>query len=180
MLRSWLAVAAVASLALLLGTSAAAGGGCYTQDQTTTQGQGTAIDISKCKFNPVVLFAPVGATVTWAQDDQVPHNVLGIGWGTGNYVPSGGSYQHTFDKPGIYPYHCSLHPDMSGVIVVGDTALSAASAAAATPAAPGALVAGVASQRGGLDAAWLALGAALAAAAGAIGFALGSRRRTPA
>ena len=33
-------------------------------------------------------------------------------------IPPNGSYLHRFDKAGVYPYHCTPHPFMRGVIVV--------------------------------------------------------------
>lgn len=49
---------------------------------------------------------------------------------------------YTFDKPGVYPYACALHPGMSGAIVVGDGGEELAAAIAATSAAGGTTAAG--------------------------------------
>lgn len=120
--------AAAAILAFVaVGTIAAAGGGCAPEDSTHTRATGTAVSITGCKFAPVVLSAPAGATITWTHRDQhPPHNVYGLGWGMsmGRLLEPGGTYTSTFDKPGIYPYQCSLHPGMSGVVIVGDGQLA--------------------------------------------------------
>lgn len=145
-------VAAILAFAAV-GTIAAAGGGCAPEDSTHTRTSGTAVSIKGCKFAPVVLQAPAGATITWThRDDYAPHNVYGLGWGMsmGRLLEPGGTYTATFDKPGIYPYQCSLHPGMSGVVIVGDGQLAdmgPAQHVASTSAAPrqAALVAGAAS-----------------------------------
>ena len=74
-----------------------------------------AKDIS---FSPAAIQVPTGATVTWSfQDGQVPHNVHGEGWGSGDPQRSG-TFRHTFDRPGTYDYACTVHPHMTGRVVV--------------------------------------------------------------
>lgn len=184
MVRWSLALITVALGVAILGTAAAAGGGCHSQDTSTSQARGTAVEITACKFAPVVLFAPVGATVSWAQSDVVPHNVVGLGWGDSRFMDSGSArVTNAFMSPGIYPYHCTLHADMSGVVIVGDIDLTGAAAPAGslalappTPApptpAPTALVASAATQPSP-DRMLLAAGIAALAIAGLAGFAMG-------
>lgn len=112
-----------------LGSLAVAGGGCVPVDAAHTKDSGTAIAIKGCKFSPVVLSAPLGATVTWThREDHPPHNIYGLGWGMspGQLLEPRAAFTATFDKPGIYPYQCSLHPGMSGVVLVGDGQVAAA------------------------------------------------------
>jgi plastocyanin len=74
-----------------------------------------AKDIS---FSPAAIQVRAGTEVTWSfQDGQVPHNVHGDGWGSGDPQRSG-TYRHTFDRPGTYTYACTLHPQMTGRVVV--------------------------------------------------------------
>jgi plastocyanin len=74
-----------------------------------------AKDIS---FSPAAIQVGAGTEVTWSfQDGQVPHNVHGDGWGSGDPQRSG-TYRHTFDRPGTYTYRCTLHPQMTGRVVV--------------------------------------------------------------
>jgi plastocyanin len=146
MVRGSLALVVLILGLLTLGASAAAGGGCAPADSVHTRGSGTSVEIAKCKFAPVVLFAPVGATVTWkVTESGPPHNIHGLGWGMsgGSLISAGVDTQATFDRAGIYPYQCTLHPGMSGVVIVGDGQLAAA--ANSTP-----LVA-TATQRNALD-----------------------------
>jgi len=139
-MRHWIVrLAGTTSLLLitLVGTSAAAGGGgCHTP-AGTTEASGQLVSIKDCSFGPTILHAPVGATITWMNDDYLPHAVNGLGWNAIEPYTSanpGARLSHTFSAPGIYPYMCYVHPGMSGVIVVGDA--SSLPAAAASSAAP--------------------------------------------
>jgi len=75
-------------------------------------------------FAPAVIQIPVGSTVTWSFDDRgrsgdgelVPHNVVGAGWASD--ILSDGTFAHTFDQPGSYPYRCTLHAYMDGRVEV--------------------------------------------------------------
>ena len=74
-----------------------------------------AKDIS---FSPAAIEVRAGTEVTWSfQDGQVPHNVHGEGWGSGDPQRSG-TFRHTFDQPGTYDYACTVHPRMTGRVVV--------------------------------------------------------------
>jgi plastocyanin len=70
------------------------------------------------QFTPPAIQVPAGTTVTWAfQDRLVPHDVTGDGFASGEPQRSG-SFTHTFDRPGTYPYRCTLHDGMDGRVVV--------------------------------------------------------------
>lgn len=63
-----------------------------------------------------------GHTVTWINDDPVPHTATaqtthGKLWDTGQVVP-GGSMTVTMSKPGTYLYQCDDHPFMRATVVV--------------------------------------------------------------
>jgi plastocyanin len=136
---------------LLLGWAAAgaalAGGGCHGGELTTaTEGSATVVKIDGCTFAPTVTRVPVGAEVTFLNTSVAPHDVTGRNreWGTPS-LGVGASFANRFGKAGVYPYSCSLHPGMAGVVVVGspvaaaDTAPAAANiatVAATAPAAP--------------------------------------------
>jgi amicyanin len=89
-----------------------------TADSPASQG-GTAVSISNFKFNPATLTVPVGATVTWTNQDEEPHSVAGK---DGSFHSPGmdthGTYSFTFTTPGSYDYICSIHPFMTGTVVV--------------------------------------------------------------
>lgn len=88
----------------------------------TTEGASTATEITmkNIHFVPNDITVAVGTTVTWTNEDAVAHNVTsddGL-FESGN-ITKGETFSYTFDKPGTYSYHCTLHPpDMKGTVVV--------------------------------------------------------------
>lgn len=68
--------------------------------------------------NPLTI--AVGTTVTWVNDDNVPHTATantGGGFNTGT-INANSSASFTFASAGTVPYHCTIHPGMMGTIVV--------------------------------------------------------------
>ncbi len=78
-----------------------------------------AVDISGFAFDPVTLTIMEGDTVTWTNLDQVAHTVTAddMSWDSGN-LAHGESWSHTFDISGTWDYHCSIHPTMTGTVIV--------------------------------------------------------------
>ena len=77
------------------------------------------VAIDNFKFAAPTITVPVGATVTWTNRDDVPHNVVS----TDNAFKSpvldtDQKFSHMFETPGTFKYYCSLHPRMTGQIVV--------------------------------------------------------------
>ena len=70
-------------------------------------------------FDPGVVTIAAGETVEIRNDDHVVHNVYGQGWMGGDVAP-GGSLSRTFREAGTYAFACTLHPGMTGAVVVGD------------------------------------------------------------
>ena len=65
-----------------------------------------------------IVEVPAGTTVTWKfRDGSVPHDVKADGFNSGEPQRSG-SFAHTFATPGSYDYVCTLHPQMTGRVVV--------------------------------------------------------------
>ena len=109
--RRAMPLAAAAVLALGLATSIAARA-ADTAD---------AVTIDNFAFAPATLTVAAGANVTWTNRDDEPHTVLSADGGKTFKSPAldtGDAYSFTFDKPGSYKYFCSLHPHMTGTIVV--------------------------------------------------------------
>jgi plastocyanin len=72
-------------------------------------------------FTPPSVTASVGQTVAWVFQDTNPHTVTADD--DSFTSPKGGlangkTYSHTFDKAGTYTYHCFIHPQMLGTVVV--------------------------------------------------------------
>jgi plastocyanin len=77
------------------------------------------VTIAKFMFGPDTLKVPVGATVTWTNQDDDPHTVVAKdGSFRSGALNKGASYRHTFDKAGTYQYLCSIHPFMVATVVV--------------------------------------------------------------
>jgi plastocyanin len=72
------------------------------------------------KFQPANIQVPVGTTVTWTNNDNVGHTVTfrnGMK-DSGRIDAGGGTFRYTFASKGIFPYYCTIHPDMVGVVIV--------------------------------------------------------------
>jgi nitrite reductase (NO-forming) len=72
-------------------------------------------------YSPPTLTVVIGVnnTVTWVNNDNVPHTVTANdgSYNSGNLNP-GQSWSHTFTAPGTYTYYCSYHSWMKGTIIV--------------------------------------------------------------
>ncbi|WP_084191364.1 cupredoxin domain-containing protein [Algiphilus aromaticivorans] len=70
------------------------------------------------RFDPEVLEVTPGTTVVWTNYDGSNHKVtLADGTKSGR-LHMESTWSHTFDEPGTYEYHCSMHPRMKGTIEV--------------------------------------------------------------
>jgi plastocyanin len=79
------------------------------------------IAIANFAFSPATLTVPVGAALTWTNEDDAPHMVTGVdGDSPINSQPldTGDSYTLVMERTGTYKYFCKLHPMMVGTIVV--------------------------------------------------------------
>jgi plastocyanin len=77
------------------------------------------VSIQDFSFSPDQMTVAPGTTVTWVNDGQQPHTSTADDgtWDSGTLQP-GDDYSFTFDEPGTYTYHCSIHPDMTATITV--------------------------------------------------------------
>lgn len=81
--------------------------------------QTTEVKIDNFTFGPVMLTVPVGTTVTWTNKDDIPHTVVSTdGAFKSKVLDTDEKFSFTFTKPGNYPYFCSIHPKMTGKVVV--------------------------------------------------------------
>ena len=102
----------IAMLLLLVGSP-----GVTAIDQPSA---GTAeVKIDNFSFAPETLTVPVGTTVTWTNRDDIPHTVVSTdGVFKSKVRDTDEKFSYTFAKAGTYPYYCSLHPKMTGKVVV--------------------------------------------------------------
>jgi plastocyanin len=89
------------------------------QTAATTEKGGAKVSIVNFTFTPGEITIAPGESVTWTNDDGAPH---GLEYhdgakGTDLLLP-GASFNRRFDRPGTYDYNCSVHPYMTGRVVV--------------------------------------------------------------
>jgi plastocyanin len=77
------------------------------------------VKIDNFSFGPGTLTVPVGTTVTWTNRDDIPHTVVSTeGLFKSKVLDTDEKFSFTFSKAGTFPYFCSIHPKMTGKIVV--------------------------------------------------------------
>jgi plastocyanin len=77
------------------------------------------VKIDNFSFGPQTITVPVGATVTWTNHDDIPHTSVSTdGVFKSKVMDTDDKFAYTFTKPGTYPYYCTIHPKMTGQIVV--------------------------------------------------------------
>ena len=77
------------------------------------------IVIQNFRFDPPTIAVPVGATVTWTNRDEEIHSLVSPQGGfSSTALDSDQQFAFRFEKPGTYEYHCGLHPQMTGTVVV--------------------------------------------------------------
>ncbi len=75
--------------------------------------------VDNFSFMPATASVPVGTTVTWTNHDDIPHNVVSPEQKFKSPVlDTDEVYSHTFEAAGTYKYYCSIHPRMTGQVVV--------------------------------------------------------------
>jgi plastocyanin len=78
-----------------------------------------AVSIVDFAFQPASLEVAAGTTVTWTNTGQEKHTATADdGTFDSKNLQPGESFSYTFDTPGTYAYHCEIHPQMTGTIVV--------------------------------------------------------------
>ncbi len=90
-----------------------------TAASTSQASGGSSVTIQGFAFSPATLTVSVGTKVTWTNKDGTTHTVTsdsGV-FNSGN-VANGASYTYTFNTAGTFAYHCSIHSNMTGTIVV--------------------------------------------------------------
>jgi len=77
------------------------------------------VQISNFAFQPATLAVAPGTTVTWVNGDDEPHTVSANDRSyRSTPLDTNQRYTHTYNSVGEYHYFCSLHPHMTGVVIV--------------------------------------------------------------
>ena len=108
-----LTVGATAMLLLLAGSPRA------KAKSTQAEAAVAEVKIDNFSFGPGVLTVPAGTSVTWTNHDDIPHTVVSTdGVFKSKVLDTDEKFSYTFAKPGTFPYFCSIHPKMTGKVVV--------------------------------------------------------------
>jgi plastocyanin len=79
----------------------------------------TEVKIDNFTFNPPRLTVKAGTTVTWLNEDDIPHTVASsTKLFKSKALDTDDTFSFTFATPGVYAYFCSLHPHMTATITV--------------------------------------------------------------
>lgn len=79
------------------------------------------VRIDNFTFSPAIVTIAPGTTVTWINGDDIPHTVVSpSGQFRSKTLDTEDRFTFTFQARGEYPYFCSLHPHMTGTVVVRD------------------------------------------------------------
>ena len=80
-----------------------------------------AVKIDNFSFSPATLTVPVGTTVIWTNQDDIPHTVVSTDDPRAfrsKVMDTDEKFSYTFTKAGTYAYYCTIHPKMTGQGVV--------------------------------------------------------------
>jgi len=75
------------------------------------------VSMRDLQFYPATIEVRKEDVVEWKNDDLVPHTATSASFNSGTIV-SGQSWRHTFTQAGNFPYVCTFHPQMKGVVIV--------------------------------------------------------------
>jgi plastocyanin len=79
------------------------------------------VKIDNFSFGPGTITVAVGTTITWTNRDDIPHSVVSTDDPKAfksKVLDTDEKFSFTFSKAGNYPYFCSIHPKMTGLVVV--------------------------------------------------------------
>jgi plastocyanin len=109
-----LGLLATVMVATLLLSAASPGSSANTAEPASAE-----VKVDNFSFGPATLTVAVGTTVTWTNRDDIPHTIVSTDKVFKSKVlDTDEKFSFTFSKAGTYPYFCSLHPKMTGSVVV--------------------------------------------------------------
>jgi plastocyanin len=86
---------------------------------TVSAADGNDVAIQNFAFGPPSITVAAGTTVTWTNKDDEAHQVMSkTKLFHSSALDTKDAYSFTFKDPGTYEYFCTLHPQMTGTIVV--------------------------------------------------------------
>lgn len=92
-----------------------------TATTTTLAGPTAAVSIINMAFSPATITISAETTVVWTNNDSVAHTATSTAgpssFDSGSFGP-GSTYSHKFSTVGAYSYYCTIHPYMTGTVIV--------------------------------------------------------------
>jgi plastocyanin len=90
------------------------------KDVDGTSSKQNKIEIKDFAFNPQTITVKAGEKVTWINRDEEPHTVVSVEkqFKKSTALDTDQEFTITAGAPGTYTYFCSVHPKMTGTIVV--------------------------------------------------------------
>lgn len=115
--RAWISSMAVTMvIAVVLLMAGQLSHGANARPQPTDSAE---VKIDNFSFGPPTLTVAVSTTVTWTNRDDIPHTVVADDKSFKSKVlDTDEKFSYKFTKAGTYPYFCSIHPKMTGKVVV--------------------------------------------------------------
>jgi plastocyanin len=109
----------IAFQALMIAGSGAAMTAVAYQSNAATAPSADVIHIGNFTFSQSVLTVHPGTRVTWINDDDIPHTIVAKDMTFKSRVlDTGDRFTFTFAKAGQFDYFCSIHPHMTGKVIV--------------------------------------------------------------
>lgn len=127
-IRMWLVSVVLAGAAAGCGSSYSSPAPTPTPTPSTNQGGGAGTPVSivsgaqskrDTAYAPNPISVAVGGSVTWKNDDNIPHTATDDNgaWNSGSIAP-GQTFTQSFPAAGSFKYHCAIHPGMVGTVTV--------------------------------------------------------------
>jgi plastocyanin len=90
------------------------------KEVSNTGGKQNTIEIKDFAFNPQTLTVKPGEKITWINRDEEPHTVVSVEkqFKKSSALDTDQEFTITAGTPGTYTYFCSVHPKMTGTIIV--------------------------------------------------------------
>ena len=109
----------IAMLAILLASQIAGHGPNTSAAAQDAKPAPAEVKIDNFSFTPPTITVPAGTTVRWTNRDDIPHTVVSDDQSfKSKAMDTDEAFSQTFTKPGTYSYFCSIHPHMTGKVVV--------------------------------------------------------------
>ena len=112
-------IIAILTSVLMLGGASCSTSKTTAQGNTTTAASSNTINMVNFTFTPGTLTVKAGTTVTWTNNDTTTHRPASDSglFDSGDLAP-GATFSFTFNIPGTFPYHCTIHTYMTGKVIV--------------------------------------------------------------